>query len=226
MAAAQPLRSEDGTVRHGLRPGDVLLDRHRQSAADHTAEDRPERRPHHVIRYPAGRQQTLHAADVDETRSAATAKDSDELLVTDFGIQFGEGKVVSVPLGEQPPQLVLVVDQTRQHVARCRQRRCRVALLEQRSTQGVGDPGPPRRDLGADRDVPAPARPVRARGPGSKSASLAKLSTYRSFRSCSLPNTSGALRLCRTSLFSIFCSANVGSADANSTASRVSTISS
>ncbi len=37
----------------------------------------------------AALQQALHGADVDETGSAATAKDRDELLVADLGVQFG-----------------------------------------------------------------------------------------------------------------------------------------
>jgi hypothetical protein len=90
MATAHALGSEDGAIRHRFRPGDVLLDRHRQGSADDSAEDRSERRADHVVGHLACLQQTLHAADVDETRSSATAQDRDELLVADLGVQFGD----------------------------------------------------------------------------------------------------------------------------------------
>jgi hypothetical protein len=71
-----------------------------------------------------------------------------------------------VALNEDSALIVLVGLQARQRLAcRC-QRRDRIQFLAQRSVERVGDPGPPRRNFGADRNVSAPAasaRPRRAR---------------------------------------------------------------
>jgi hypothetical protein len=65
---------------------------------------------------------------------------------------------------EDSPLIVLVGGQTRQRLS-CRfQRRDRIRLLTQRPVERVGDPGPPRGDFAADRDVSAPAGSARARG--------------------------------------------------------------
>ena len=123
MAAAQPLGSEDGAVGHRLRPGDVLLDRHRQGAGHDAAHDRPERRADHVVGHVAGRQQSLHDRRCRRSpRTTAAAHHRDELLVADLGVEFGGGEVVAVVLDEQLPLLVLVVGQSRASTSRCRVR--------------------------------------------------------------------------------------------------------
>ncbi len=112
------LGSEDGTVGHRLRPGDVLLDRHRQGAAHDAADDRSERRADHVVGHVAGRQQSLQTADVDEPRTAAATHHRDELLVADLRVELGGGEVIAVVLEEKLPLLVLVVGESREDVAR------------------------------------------------------------------------------------------------------------
>lgn len=165
VAAAPPLRAQDGAVGHRFGPLGVLVDRHRQFTGHQAADDRPERRADHVVGHLAGRQQPLHAADVDEARAPAAAEDGHQLLVADLGVEFRRGEVAAVALDEHSTLIVLVVDQRRQHVFRALQRRDRIGLLAQRCVQRVDDPGPPRRDLAAHRDVPATAASARPRGP-------------------------------------------------------------
>ena len=163
LAAAQPFGSQDGAVGHRFRPGDVFLDRHRQSASHQAAQNRPDRRADHVVGHLADLQQPLHSADVDETRTTPAAEHRDELLVSDLGVQFCWGEVISVALDEDLPLIVLVGRQARQRLACRSQRRDRIRFLAQRSVERVGDPGPPRGDFGTDRDVSAPAASARSR---------------------------------------------------------------
>ena len=95
-------RREDVACLERLGPGEDGVDVQLARTAQEGADQRADRRTDQVVRCLLLGAQPRGRADVDIAGATAAAKDRDQRLVADLGIEFGFGKVVLMPAQKLP----------------------------------------------------------------------------------------------------------------------------